>query len=321
MQKHIDGAWNMYFGAIKGFSSLINIQTPDFVYHYTTREGIEKILYSGSLRFYSVKSLQKKDAAEGKIKFPVEENTFATITGSDGSNQDLNELLRNELPEKYTFACSASKNYSNSYLWENYASEGHGACIRISTKKYINWLNRKIDGFDSIPDYLKCCYVAYDPTPFNYVLERIAKSLKGKEGDVEMTAKIVRQFYSEHLRNLVKGSEFSDEKEYRLFVMDSYPLFLSLCGILAKWGRLVSSDPQELSQRFLEEKTERDAAFDCNIGRKSDERGFFIEVPIIDIADGLILGPKCDFSKDQISHMSCRSIKKGKISRYYELNQ
>jgi hypothetical protein len=315
IEKQIQGARNLFYGTLKGLQGVLNVPLPRHVYHYTTVEKFLAILKSDSIRLYTVHNFS--DKMERKWRFRVEDQVKGAFTDkSTGATEDVGLIIREELSNGHVFIQSNCRDANNRYIWERYADRGAGVCLRLSTGKFIRYLNTHLPDFEHLPDYFKCCYVMYDTVAVEQLLQRVAKILPQSGLNVGHGEMIVWFFYLEYFRNLVKSHDpYAVEKEVRFIVSDNYSFFLKICSIIARLGQFPRTDPQALSSRFHEEYQKRSQAVRQSLRCVTAGEQTFVTVPLHVVVDGVVLGSSCTITKEEVSSLSMRAVRKSQITR------
>jgi hypothetical protein len=172
IEDHLEGARNIFFGILKGLDTFFDFPLPTHVYHYTSWNSFYSMIESNSIRLHTINNFS--DTLERKIVFGVEARVKGTIKDEDTGNEyDLAEILNEELSGNHVFIQSNAATADNKYLWKNYAAEGKGVCLKLSTDRYIEYLNFSLPDFDLLPQYLKCCFVSYDSGAIGKALDMI----------------------------------------------------------------------------------------------------------------------------------------------------
>ncbi len=141
-----------FFGILKGFDGSFNIKLPNYVYHYTSFESFKSIINSQTIRLYTISNFE--DTLERRFPFAIENRVQGNITNNaTGEKFDFTSFVNSALSEDHIFIQSNSTTQNNKYLWKNYANNGEGVCLRLSTKKFISFLDNNLEDFDLLPDY------------------------------------------------------------------------------------------------------------------------------------------------------------------------
>ncbi|WP_419768130.1 DUF2971 domain-containing protein [Arcobacter sp.] len=310
--EQLNGAKNTFFGLLQGINNKINIDIPDYIYHYTSSESFELIMKSETLRLYTIENFIDKN--ERNLKFNVEDRIRGNLVDNiNNTKHDITSIIKNELSNEFVFIQSNTSSNKNKYLWNNYANNQKGVCLKLSTKKFIDYVNSKIDEYELLPDYYKCCYIQYDIHSFNKFLEIIFDSINNLQNDLKNNLYLAWFFLIEYWRSFFKNENYKPEEEIRFIISDNYALFLFIYHLLLKWKVAKSNNPEKISKLFLNEYNKRKirvySEFKLNtLGNKK-----YLNIPLYEILDSVIIGSDCKLSKEFISKVSDRKIKKSNI--------
>lgn len=317
IEKQLAGARNLYFGILKGIEPIFNIDIPEYVYHYTTYNKFEAILAFENIRLYTINNFDDKN--ERKLTFEIEKSVNGSFTDNKtGVSADLAIIVNNELSDNHVFIQSNCYTPENKYLWENYAENGKGVCLRLSTKSFLQYLDDEIEDFKLLPNFLKCCFISYDPVAINIVLKRYFELLKIFGDEYGGGQLIVWFLFLEYFRNFHKVKvPYSEEKEIRFVVSDNYSVFIKICSIISKWGYFKTKDRIKLSESFNKEYVRRKSNLYEKMNFETCNGMNFIKFPLYEVLEGVIIGPKSNVNKNMISEKSNRKIKKSIISKSF----
>jgi hypothetical protein len=315
VQDQLIGARNLFFGFLKGIDSQFNIKLPDYVYHYTSVENFYSMVESDTIRMFTISNFE--DRLERKLPLDIENQVKAHITNNDTfEKHDFAGMLNTALSDDHVFIQSNTPTSQNSYLWENYGNKGQGICLRISTAKYIAFLEETIDDFDLLPDYFKCCFVSYDNAWLNQFLEMLLPVVKAVDSKLNNAALLIWFFFLEYWKNFTKLPEpYEKEKEFRFVVSDNYSLFLFLCSQLAKWGLFSAEDSTAISDAFLTEYTDRKNKLRQALGYTQTKQSSFVTIPFSRVVDSVLIGPNSKITKTEISKGTNYKVKKSQVER------
>ncbi len=194
-----------------------NKKIPDFVYHYTKMPTLVKLLDTRNLE---------------KTKLPILEFHASDIeTFNDRSEyngirkllQDINKSKTDVMFQKalngLVFVISFSLNNDNMFMWQQYADEGRGICLKFNTQKlYQSLIPQKQEPYEYIrlgnciyeeTEDLRC---KYEKLKCFYENKVVNKDIWDRQDDF-----IVFQLSS----SLLKNKGFKDEREYRLLKTES----------------------------------------------------------------------------------------------------
>lgn len=315
-EKQLNGTRNIFFGLLQGIDNSIKLDTPKYIYHYTSEENFKSIISSETLRLYTIKNFD--DKCERKLKFPVENRISGKLTDNEiNESFDITSLINQELSNDLIFIQSNTNSNKNKFLWNEYGKNQEGVCLKLSTEKYITYINSKIKDFDLLPAYYKCNYVSYDLYDFDNFLNVILNSLEKLPKELKDNLYPAWFFLLEYWRSFFKNNNFKVEQEIRFIISDHYALFLFICHLLIKWKVAKSSNPEEVSKLFLDEfykrKNELYKCFNYN------EDGKFVTIPLYEVLDTVIIGSESELTKNFISELTNNKIKKTNIKKSSKL--
>jgi len=316
-QEQLDGARNTFFGFLKGIDTKFNIELPEYVYHYTSLESFYSMVESNSIRMYTISNFE--DKLERKIPFEIEHRVKGTITDKTTlETHDIAQVINNALSQDHVFVQSNTPTSTNPYLWENYAEQGKGICLRISVKEYLSFLEENLEDFELLPNYLKCCFVSYDNQWANEFMEMLFPAVQASNTKLGGAGYLVWFFFLEYWRNQIKVAEpYESEQEFRLVISDNYSLFLYLCGLLAKWGHFTTKNHEGLSKAFFEESQARVLKLRNTLSFTSIGNKKFTTLPFSKIVTSVIIGPNSIITKNEISKKTKFKIKKSEMERSF----
>lgn len=311
-QEQLNGTSNIFFGLLKGIDNSIKLDIPKYIYHYTSEESFKSIVSSETLRLYTINNFD--DKKERKLRFPVENRINGKLTDNKNNESfDITNLINTELSNDFIFIQSNTKSCKNKYLWDEYGNKQKGICLKLSTEKYINYMNTRINGYDLLPNYYKSNYVSYDLLEFDKFLNILLDALQKLPKDLKNSLYPAWFFLLEYWRTFFKNESFKDEEEIRFIVSDHYALFLFICHLLIKWKIAKSSDPEKISELFFKEYIKRKEILHSSFNY--DESNKFITVPLYEVLDSVIVGYQSKLSKNSISELSGCKIKKSNIKK------
>jgi len=315
VQAQLNGAKNLFFGFLKGIDGQFNIELPDYVYHYTSVESFYSMVESDTIRMFTISNFE--DKLERKFPLEIEGRVKGQITNNDTlEKHDFSRMVNSALSDDHIFIQSNTPTSHNSYLWENYGNNGQGICLRISTAKYIAYLEDSLDDFDLLPNYFKCCYVSYDDSWLNKFLEMLLPAIQAANPKLNNMALPIWFFFLEYWKNFIKSPEpYEKEQEFRFVVSDNYSLFLFFCSKLAKWGAFTTEDPETLSEAFFREYKSRKNKLHQALGFTLTKQSSFVTIPFSRVVDSVLIGPNSNVTKKDISKGTNYKVRKRQIER------
>jgi hypothetical protein len=300
---------------LKGLENLMMVPLPPQVYHYTTPEKFLAILESDSLRLHTIHNFS--DKLERQYTFPIEDRVKGTFTDkATGRKWSVRDIVRDELSDDHVFIQSNCRIGSNPYLWDHYAQHGQGICLHLSPSKFVRYQHSQLPDSELLPEYFKCCHVMYDTFAVERLLQTVADAITRTRLNVGHAQWLVWFFYVEYFRSLVKTPEpYALEEEVRFMVSDHYTMFLKVCSVLATWGLFPCTNKEALAERFASEYGTRVREIRSKLGFESAGTQAFVKVPLHVILEGVTMGYHCHLTKEEISRLSDRRIRKSMIKR------
>ncbi|QFI38154.1 hypothetical protein FR932_10010 [Moritella marina ATCC 15381] len=315
VQDQLNGARNLFFGFLKGVDSKFNIELPDYVYHYTSIDSFYLMVESDTIRMFTVSNFE--DKLERKVKLDIESRVSGHITNNETlEKHDFAHMVNTALSNDHVFIQSNTTTSKNSYLWDNYGNKGEGICLRISTAKYIAYLEETLEDFELLPNYLKCCYISYDEAWLNTFLEMLLPAIQAANSKLNNMSTTIWFFFLEYWKNFIKSAEpYEKEKEFRCVVSDNYSLFLFFCSQLARWGLFTTKDSEILSAAFFSEYNNRKQSLHQQLGFTTTKHSSYVTIPFSKVVDSVLIGPNSTMTKSGISKGTNYKIRKSQVER------
>lgn len=315
-KEHLNGVRNIFYGLLQGIDNKINIDTPNFIYHYTTIENLESILDSETIRFYTVENFS--DEYERKLLFSVENRAKGIFTDNISNiKYDIRKVLNKELSSDFIFIQSSTISHQNKYLWKEYGDNQKGICIKLSIKKYIKYIDSIIIDSNIIPNYYKVNYIQYENNNFDEFLQVVLNGIKELPLDLRNNMYIVWFFLLEYWRNFFKRKDYKREEEIRLVISDNYALFLFIMHLLIKWNIAKSDNPKEISNLFLQEYNNRKQSLYNNFNYNKENN--YLTIPLHVVLDSIIIGADSTLTKNDVIKLSKQKIRKSQVKKASKL--
>ncbi|MGF1803740.1 hypothetical protein L4C31_00585 [Aliivibrio sifiae] len=315
VQDQLNRARNLFFGFLKGIDNKFNIEIPDYVYHYTSVDSFYSMVESDTIRMFTVSNFE--DKLERKIKLDIESRVSGHVTNNETLEKfDFAHMVNTALSNEHVFIQSNTTTSQNTYLWKNYGKEGEGICLRISTAKYIAYLEETLEDFELLPNYLKCCYISYDETWLNTFLEMLLPAIQAANPKLNNMATTIWFFFLEYWKNFIKSpNPYKEEREFRFVISDNFSLFLFFCSQLARWGVFTTKDSVALSDAFFSEYNNRKQNLHHQLDYTTTKHSSYITIPFSKVVDSVLIGPNSKMSKSDISKGTNHKIRKNQIER------
>ncbi|KPA16124.1 hypothetical protein MHK_003672 [Candidatus Magnetomorum sp. HK-1] len=317
LQAQLDGAKNIFFGILKGIDGRVDIKLPKYVYHYTSWESFYSMIETNSIRLFTINNFE--DNLERRLSFEIENRIEGTVKDNQSGNSfNFASVIKEELSNNHVFIQSNTTSNQNNYLWNNYSDRGRGVCLRLSTDRYIEFINKTLPDFCLLPSYLKCCFVSYSNEWANQFMEIIFPAFKNTNEQLGNAGYIAWFFFLEYWRNFIKTKEpYIAEEEIRFVISDNYSLFLFVCSLLSKWGAFSTKYPKELSEAFHQQYSARKKNIYAKLHLSESNDNKFVAIPLDAILESITIGPNAQLTKNEISVATKRRVKKSRMDRSF----
>lgn len=209
----------------------VNYKVNTYLYHYSSFEKATKIIYSNSIRFSNIFSLNDTTEYKPKVIFSKEDPINEEILNRCREinrlikiccfTQDNIEIKRFTKKNDFYFTDYSGRGFALPRMWAQYGGDNRGVCFIINKLNLENAICEQLKILGSKPiqyvDRYSCfCFTAKAVSTFkNQVLSREPDNSMAADKFMETYPKYIDENY------FTKLSDWRDEHEYRIALFSS----------------------------------------------------------------------------------------------------
>lgn len=186
---------------------------PKYIYHYTSNESFLGILNSQTFWLTDIHTMNDRTEMLEMVN-RLEEDLLKS-----GANEKRARALISHSEEDYPYIVRLATCFTtlrdDAAMWERYADNARGVCIKVDTEKLCKWIRKQREEFNKV---YELDFINYSGNErYNWILDDIKKEMgKLTESQWESAIRGTLPLYIQRYAVLYKNKGFESEREVRL---------------------------------------------------------------------------------------------------------